>query len=193
MIVDALVEGPSDESVARKLITFAGHECGTIYGKRGWPYLREKASGFNIRARYGNPILMLVDFMDTGSGCPPAVGSTWLPNPCDKMLLRVVVRELESWLLADATGLAHFFGISNTIIPRNPEEIVDPKQTLINLARRSRRRVCQAIVPAPGVSASIGPGYVAAIDQFVTEHWNVQTALLRSPSLHRCLLRLQKL
>lgn len=194
MLIDALVEGSSDAAVARKLIAICEHDVGTVYGKRGCPYLRRKANGFNVRAKYGNPILMLVDFMDTGFGCPPEVPPGWLPNRSEKMLLRVVVRELESWLMADADGLTRFRGISKAVIPGNPETLPDPKQTFVNLARRCRRRLLRdAIVPTPEVSSVVGPGYIDAIEEFVAEYWSIEAAMKRSPSLLSCVSRLREL
>ena len=88
MLIDTLIEGVTDEGVAKKLIVSCQHQFGIAYGKRGHGYLREKATGFNERAKYGNPILMLVDFADTGSHCPPAVPEEWLPHRSRNMLLR---------------------------------------------------------------------------------------------------------
>jgi hypothetical protein len=194
MIVDALVEGRVDEAVAARLIEFCRHQFGVAYGKRGWPYLRDKAAGFNILARYGNPILMLVDFMDTGLNCPPEVPATWLPNRCNKMLLRTVVREIESWLLADRGGMAHFLGVSVVLMPRNPESLDDPKQTLVNLARRSRKKgLRDAILPQANVSSALGPDYNGSLEQFVSQYWNIEAAIQRSPSLSGCVTRLEEL
>lgn len=194
MIIDILVEGPTDEAAAKKIIAACNHEFGTAYGKKGQAYLRLKAAGFNVRAKYGNPILTLVDFMDTGLDCPPEVPPNWLPERSEKMLVRVVVHELESWLLADAVGIARFLGISQTVIPRNPEVLTDPKQAFVNFARRSRRRKLRdAIVPPPNVSSVVGPGYVASIEEFVAHYWNVDAALERSTSLQRCVTRLKEL
>ena len=72
LVVDTLVEGLLDEAVARQLITHCGYEPGNGYGKNGIDYLHVKASGFNARAAHGNPILMLVDFMDTELEWPTA-------------------------------------------------------------------------------------------------------------------------
>lgn len=193
MIVDILVEGLLDEAVARRLIIRAGHRAGTTFGLHGAPYLRQKAAGFNVRARYGNPILMLVDFADTSLDCPPAVPLTWLPDRSPEFLLRVVVNEIESWLLADPQGIADMLGISRVVMPDDPERLDDPKQTLVNLARRSRRKFAQALVPQPGISASVGPGYVSAMQAFVAERWNIEIARQRAASLDRCLLRLGEL
>lgn len=194
LVVDTLVEGLLDESVARKLIVHCGHTAGVSYGKNGIGYLRAKASGFNVKASYGNPILMLVDFMDTGFDCPPAVPATWLPNRSERLLLRVVIPEIESWLLADRDGIAAFLGVSPTLMPAAPEALANPKQTLVNLARRSRRRrVKAALVPGDGMSALVGPEYVAALQEFIGDVWDVEQALVNALSLQRTVMRLRTL
>lgn len=193
MVIDILVEGLLDEAVARRLIIYAGHQVGTTFGKQGVSYLRQKVAGFNVRASYGNPLLMLVDFADTGLDCPPAAPPTWLPNRSPGLLLRVVVYEIESWLLADHLGIAALLGISRAVVPDDPERLNDPKQALVNLARRSQRRSAQALVPRPGTSAAVGPGYVSEMQAFVAERWNIEAARQRAFSLDRCLLRLGEL
>lgn len=194
LVVDTLVEGLLDESVARKLIVHCGHVPGDGYGKNGIDYLRAKAPGFNVKASYGNPILMLVDFMDTRLACPPAVLATWLPTRCERLLLRVVVPEIESWLLADRDGMAAFLGVPSALIPAAPETLANPKQTLVNLARRSRRRhVKAAMVPADGVSAAVGPEYVVALQEFVGSVWDAEQAQVNASSLQRTLARLHAL
>ncbi len=194
MIIDALVEGYLDEAVAIRLITCCGHQLGVTYGKRGWTYLRDKAAGFNRRAQYGNPILMLVDFMDTGLRCPPEVPAIWLPQRHPRLLLRTVVREIESWLLADGSGIAHFLGVAENLVPPNPESLDNPKQTLINLTRHSRKRALRdAVLPPFNVSASVGPDYNAVFGEFVTRYWDIEAAQQRAPSLSRCMTRLKEL
>lgn len=44
MLVNVLVEGVSDEPVAKKLLEYVGLEGGTVYGKSGKPYLLNKTS-----------------------------------------------------------------------------------------------------------------------------------------------------
>jgi len=194
MIVDMLVEGVTDEIVARKLIRFTRHEPGAVHGKAGQGYIRATISGYNVRATFGNPVLALVDFADTRLDCPPQVPSTWLAERSSRLLLRVVVRELESWLLADRPGVARFLGISAALVPRNPEQLPDPKQKFVNLARRSRRRrIHENIVPQEGASSIVGPGYIAAVYEFVESFWNVQEALHYADSLYRCVERLREL
>ncbi len=193
MTVDMLVEGPTDEVVARKVIQFCGHTPGIVYGKKGWHYIREKLDGFGIRAFYGNPILVLIDFMDSGLTCPPEIRK-WVRSPHPRFLVRAVVREIESWILADQQGVAKFLGISPTVIPREPEKLENPKQTLVNLARRSRRRKLRNdMIPSPGTSGIVGPGYVTRIQEMIYGYWNVQVAAESSISLKRCIERLRLL
>jgi hypothetical protein len=190
--IDALVEGQTDEAVARRITRDVGHEFGFCFGKRGCTYIQSKVRGFS--RRNGPCLLALVDFMDFDFPCPSALVNSWLPDKSDRTLLRVVVRELESWFLADKRGLASFLHVSPVLIPNNPEELRDPKQFLINLARRSRKAsIRRALVPAEGSSASVGPGYVAEIETFVANTWDLAAARTNSLSLNRCLLRLEEM
>lgn len=193
-LIDILIEGLLDEAVAHKLISYSGHTPGVSFGKRGLGYLQQRLPGFNARASYGSPILVLVDFMDTGLDCPPAVAAQWMPERSTRLLLRVAVREIESWLLADREGMAGFLGLSPALLPGSPETLRDPKQTLVNLARRSRRKAVRAaLAPAPGISATVGPEYVATLQEFVAKQWRIEAARTVAPSLDRCLVRLAEL
>ena len=44
------VEGPLDEAVLRVLLNHVGVKSGSIYGKAGKPYLRQKIAGYNHAA-----------------------------------------------------------------------------------------------------------------------------------------------
>ena len=104
----------------------------------------------------------------------------------------VAVREAEAWVLADREGFATFAGIPANKISSTPESLSDPKQELINLVRRSRnKRLAAELVPVQGSAVSIGPLYNERMGQFVREHWNVDAAIARSPSLERTFARLQ--
>lgn len=189
--INAIVEGDLDEAVAVRLIAEAGHEPGLVYGRRGIGYVREKISAFNRSARQ-IAYLTLVDLMDTRIACAPEVRRQWVPHPNVGMLFRVAVREIESWLLADRQGIAQYLSVPITRIPANPEALPDPKQSLVNIARRSRsRRLRQSVVPAAGSSAQTGRLYVAELKQFVQDAWSVPNAATNSPSLARCFHRLQ--
>src|ERR1035441_9429449 len=72
--------------------------------------------------------------------CVPEVLPRWLPAPSRLMRLRVAVRELESWLLADSERIAKFLGVAVAEIPADPDSVPDPKRLMVQLARSSRRR-----------------------------------------------------
>jgi hypothetical protein len=108
-------------------------------------------------------------------------------------LLRIAVREVESWLLSDHQGISTFFGISPTIIERQPENLLDAKEYLVNLARRSHKReIVEGIVPQAGTSAKQGPRYNQTLQPFVQSIWNITAAAKRSESLYRSLEAMQK-
>lgn len=192
-IINYLVEGDIDEAVAVKIIQTAGHTSGVCYGKRGHGYIRAKIQGFN-RSVQQVPCLALVDFMDTGLDCAVEVLTRWLPHRHANMFFRIVIREIESWLLADSVNLARFLGINKDRVPTNPEQINDPKLTLVNLARHSKiGKVRTALVPEQGSTAQVGKLYTSEVNKFVRESWNVEAARLNSPSLDMCVRRLEAL
>jgi hypothetical protein len=141
-------------------------------------------------AAAGTPILLLTDLDQ--HPCPSGLIEDWLETePHSNMIFRIAVREVESWILADREGFADFLGINANLIPLQPDQIVDPKQTLVNLARRSRRRALrESIVPRRGSTAVQGPDYNGCLGEFVRNRWSHNEASGRSPSLSRAWERL---
>lgn len=190
-IINTLVEGRLDEAVANRLITAAGHMPGTCYGKKGFPYIQDKVRGFNQAATSGI-YLVLVDFMDTKLDCPAEVIAHWVPYRQPNLLFRLVVRELESWLLADKEHLAYFLKISPSKVPANPEQLPDPKLALVNLARASRSKgIREALVPEPGSTAREGKLYNSEMNRFIEDHWDITRARKNAESLNKCCSRLE--
>ncbi len=182
--VTMAVEGNLDEVVLRKVLRFAGMEAGAAYGKRGKSHLRKNILRYNEAAHHGRWVV-LVD-LNADAQCPPPFVQSWLPQPNPNLQLRVAVRAVEAWLLADRRKLAKFLGVSEARLPVKPEEEDNPKRTLINIARRSRKRsIREGIVPRPDGSASEGPGYTPLLIQFTIEHWSPQRAANCAPSLKR--------
>lgn len=196
MLVHLLLEGRLEEPVAEKLLAYCGHEKGVVYGQKGCSYIHEKVKGFQRLAQSGCGVLALTDFRDTGTPCPSdALRNKFsLLAPPTNFLCRMAVNELESWLLADAASLAEFLHISASIIPKDPDAVKLPKQTLVNLARRSKKmKIREGIVPEPGHGGAVAPAYLSTMTEFVRESWNISDAAQSSPSLSRCVLRLQNL
>ncbi len=193
MYFNLLVEGYVDEALASKLISHCGHESGITFGIKGWTYIHSKAKSFD-QSCHGQGLLTLVDLMDTREQCPSVVVNAWVPNRSPHHVFRVVMREAESWVLADRDSIAEFLGIPIAKIPFAPEDLEDPKRTLINLARTSRRKtVRDALVPADNTSASEGPLYTSEITKYIAERWNPEKASAQAPSLARAITRLKEL
>ena len=193
-----IAEGFMEEAVAARLLPFCGHELGNIYGMRGCDYIRQKASVFHTLATEQTGVLVLTDFRDSGASCVPDAlqeyVSNKIPDPPKTFLFRFAVNELESWLLADNEGIAKYFGISVSRIPQEPEKEAHPKRVLVDLARSSRKkRIREGVAPLPGHHANIGPEYIDLLREFITMHWNIETAICNAPSLERCVRRLREL
>lgn len=96
--------------------------------------------------------------------------------------------------MADADALASYLSIVKTRVPTDPEAEADPKRTLVNLARRSRRTaIVQDMVPREGSGRSEGPAYASRIKEFAENHWRPDAAAERSDSLRRAITCLRRL
>jgi len=183
--VNLAVEDSLSEAVLRRIIEQSRQQyaIGFCYCGGGYIYLKQKIPGFNNAAK-GTPFIVLADLE---AECPPSQIRSWLPvDRQPNLMFRIAVREIESWLLADRTGFAAFLGISKSLLPRNADEINDPKQRLIGLAKRSRKRARrEAIVPSPNSTAKIGRGYNGELASFVRDAWNIEEAMKNSDSLRR--------
>jgi hypothetical protein len=197
VFITAAVEGNVDEAVVRRLIEHVGGIPGPVYGRNGKDHLRQRIANYNQAARL-SPWVVLVD-LDHDAECAPPLRSAWLPALSPHMCLRVAVRQVEAWLLADRERLAKFLSVSASKIPHNPEAVEHPKNTLVELARYSRRRdIREDMVPRPGSGRSVGPAYTARLIEFVIggeRGWRPDVAARHSESLNRslrCLVRIMK-
>lgn len=195
MHVRYAVEGPTDEPLAKRLIGAVGMDPLATFVGGGKPKLDPKLPGYNEAARH-SPWLVLRDLdHDDANGCVPGLVRQLLGGlPSSGMCFRVAVREAEAWLLADADGCAHYFGVSRANVPRDVELLSDPKQSLVNLCRRFRKRdIREEMVPRRGSRRSVGESYRVVLREFVEEAWDPQQARLTAPSLDRAMLALERL
>lgn len=185
------IEDELSEAVLRRLLRFVGrgYEIGVAYRRGGFGYLRRTVSGWN-RAAQSIPFVVLTD-LDHHT-CPKALIDDWLTEPQHRNLLfRVAVREVESWLLADPGNLSKYLVVRENLVPANPENLKDPKEALIDLARRSQSATIRdRVVPKRGSSAKQGPDYNGCLVKFVTAHWDIKSAAAQSQSLARTATRL---
>ncbi len=192
--VSIAVEGLVDEAVLRRVLQCAGLDCTRSYGFRGKDHLLSRLNDYARAACY-EPWVVLVD-LDREQVCVPQYILDLVPEPRPPHLyLRVAVRAVESWLLADRQRVATFLGVPVARVPACPDTEVNPKTTLVDLARRSRRtRIRRDIVPRDNSGASVGPLYASRLIEFVVgiqEPWRPDVAAQSSPSLQRCLDRLR--
>ncbi len=191
-VVAAAVEGDVDEAVVEVLIELAGGQAGTVYGKEGKPHLRRQIAGYNNAARF-SLWMVLVD-LDHEETCAPTLRERWLPDPVPNLCFRVAVREVEAWLLADAETLSTYLSVAKSRIPADPERLQNPKQTVVNLARRSRRRdIREGLVPRPEGGRDVGPTYNSQLVEYVKSHWRPHVAAERSVSLRQALRCIEQL
>lgn len=108
-------------------------------------------------------------------------------------MFRVAVREIESWLLADHQAMRSLLGQKAGKLPEAPDDLPDPKQTLLSLAQRAKRDVREDIVANRGSVASQGLGYNARLGQVIRQAWEPARAADRSPSLVKARARLRAL
>lgn len=185
--VHLAIEDDLSEVVVRKLLsqTGRGYFVGSVFGAAGFGYLKKRANKFNAAAAAGTPIILLTDL--DNYQCPSDLIANWLDSePHTNLIFRIAVREVESWLLADREGFADFLRISSVLMPLEPDQVPDPKLTVINLARRSRSRALrESIAPRQGSTALQGPDYNGCLGDFVRNRWDLNAAAKRSPSLSR--------
>jgi hypothetical protein len=189
--VSGAVEGDLDESVLVRLMKELGATPGVIYGKRGKAALLGALRGYNNAARH-QPWVVLVD-LDANEDCA-GFRLQCLPHPAQDMVFRIVVREIESWLMGDSEQLSSFLGIPVRDIPTEPDALPSPKEALVSLARRSRRReIREDMVPRPESGRTVGPAYTSRLIEFVQAEWRPRAAAKRSRSLYKCLMRMEEL
>jgi hypothetical protein len=192
VVFSAAVEGPTDEVVLRRVVESRGAALGAAYGKNGKDSLRRQLHHYNQAANF-SPWIVLVD-LDQDAACAPSARAAWLTAPASHMYFRIAVRAVESWLLADREALAAFLSISEAHIPTDPESLNNPKETLVNLARKSRRRAIRAeMTPRPGSGRPVGPPYTSRLIEYTQTHWRSDVALNHADSLRRLCNRITEL
>ena len=192
MYVSGAVEGISDEAVLRRIVHQVGADLHRVQVQNGKANLRRALPGFNAAARWSG-WLVLAD-LDQDFPCPGALVADWLPAPSPFMRFRVVIREVEAWLLADSERFARFFGVRRANVPVEPELLLDAKSAVVTLTARSRKpNIRKDMTPKPNSGRRVGPAYTSRLIEFasdLTDGWRPAIAAQHAPSLARCIERL---
>ncbi len=185
------VEDRLSDAVATKILGHFGIEIERKTGYKGNSYLQQKAQSFNEAAHEECGIFMLTD-LDSIQNCPPRLIQSWIKGSLNpRFFFRVAVIEVESWIMADRVALAAFLSIPMHRIPISTDNIPNPKEYLISLARRSKnKRLREALVPSHGTTLNVGDEYNTRLSEFVRDRWDLERAASVSPSLKRTLDRI---
>lgn len=184
-------EDQLSEAIALRLIAELStpHEVRHTLRKQGSGYLRSKMDNWRQMAQ--QQVMVVLTDLDRVN-CVVEFRKQWLGGDCpSNLLLRVAVREVESWVLADHTAMRELMGAKGTL-PPHPDALADPKQTLLQLAKGAPRSVRDDLLKVAGSQVSPGLGYNARLTGWVASVWNPQRAAERSPSLARTRLRLKE-
>ncbi len=143
-VLDIIVatENELSEQVIISLLTQSArsYKVHSRLRKQGFGYLKEKVHSLNELAER-IPLILLIDLDQ--SECLVEFKREWLPvHQSPSQLFRIAVREVESRLLADRTALAQFLRISEEKIPREPDKLPYPKQSLLGLFKCLQNGLC---------------------------------------------------
>lgn len=186
------------EALAECIVIATGHAVAAKIPRDrrrhgGFGYLKARLPDFIASCRGGLSFLLLTD-LDTRP-CPPDLLDDWfgvIPKP-DSMLLRVAVREVESWVLADRIRFAGWLGVSENEVPAAPEACLDPKADLLFLAKKSKKSgLKEGLLPKKGAPSKVGLEYNDLLCAFVSSEWRVEEAAKLAPSLARAIRRLRE-
>jgi hypothetical protein len=161
--------------------------------KGGFGYLRSNFASLS-KAADVIPLVMLTDL--DGADCAPSLIQDWRANTAyisPHLHLRVAVREVETWLLADQEGLSAHLGGVHMQLPQDVEALEDPKRTLLSGASKAKRAIRELVVRHDGRQLRQGLGYNAVLAAFVRSRWDLDSASDRSDSLARAIARIEAL
>jgi len=190
--VSCLCEGLIDEIVLRHIAPSALKLSVEVTG--GKVELLRRLPAYAKAAQY-SPFVVLLD-LDMDGDCAP----TYLRDTLELALrpaflcIRIPVRAIESWFIADTVAFSTYFGLRRARVTTDPESLDDPKGELIRLVSdSSKTSMKRDVVPVPGSQRRVGRGYTSAIQTFVQGHWDISKARTRSHSLDRALVALGSL
>ncbi len=137
------------------------------------------------KAAKNMPFLIITDL--DKKECAVSLINDWFNNSEKEadLIFRVAVREIDAWILADRQGIANALIVSADIIPLEPDKIDDPKNQLMQIAKRSKSREIREEFPPKDAFARQGPLYNRLLTNFVTKEWNLAEAKKHSKSLEK--------
>jgi len=195
MPIYAIVEGDMDAALVRRLFRLVGDAEPKVFTKNGRDPILKSLSKYLKAARNvpGSGWIVLID-LDRDE-CAPAVLAKWASGDLPpRLCLRIAVRQVEAWILADRDGVTRALGVGVDQVPWDVEGLLRPKRTIVDLARKSRRgAIRQALVPREASGREVGPGYTSWAIGFIRDAWNPEAAAGRAPSLQKTISCIRRL
>jgi len=192
-IVLYAVEGSTDAPVAEKLISMVECESRMVSASGGSSVIDRKLARWT-KSSNTFPMLILRDWDQAdGAACAPDLAASLKGETCPaNIALRIVVRSIESWLMADIDAAASFFRTAR--IPTDPDLVERPKLALVAACRRSEARtIREGMSPSSSSTSAVGTDYTRLVREFAKDHWDPGRASDTSPSLARAISRLNQL
>ncbi len=190
--INVFVEDQLTEAILLNIIKNISQKCSTMVipcVKHGSGNLKKNINEYNRSAR-SIPVIVVTD-LDTCE-CAPVKVHNWLPRERqnEHFLFFIIVREIEAWLLADTKNFAKWINCKENDIANPVDTIPAPKEFLVNLVRKSKRKqIIEQIVPQG--NASQGPEYNDTLSAFVKERWSLDNAIEHSLNLRHFFCRMQ--
>ncbi len=184
-------EDQLSEAMALRLISEipTPHHVTFSLGQRGNGYLRSKMHNWYQMAQ--QQVMVVLTDLDRAN-CLVEFREQWLvAEPPQNLLLRIAVREVESWVLADHVALRALLGTKG-VLPTTPDDLPNPKQSLLKLAKSAPKQIRADLLKTIDGNLAQGLGYNARLSAWVNSEWSPQRAAERSPSLARARLRLHQ-
>lgn len=178
-----------DALAARRLLQQVGHEPGRVVVKNG----KTELDPLIVRlSRAGGRLswLVLRDADRDAGDCPARLRQQLLPHgQPEGLCLRLPVRSLEAWLLADADAFAAHFRVRRALLPPDPDEQENAKRALVQTCRRSTSR--SVVAAMCGRDDKPGPEYTPGLRAYIEQAWDPARAADSSPSLARAFTEIE--
>lgn len=190
-----ITEDPLGEDILKKIFLYLGIDYSSFFFicKGGVGNILKEMKTY-IRISHSLPVVVLIDL--DKKECAPSFVSDLLSlhsSVPDRFILRIAVRESESWVLADGENCAEFFGIPRERLTNECDELDDPKLFFMNLINRhSRVALRNSLVRFSGKLRQ-SEEYNSILGNYISCCWNVEIAMLNSPSLKRAVKRIEDL
>lgn len=188
-----VVEGLLDEVALRRLLRPFPSLDRNIIATQGKSNLIKSIPGY---ARSSHISWIFILDLDQAAPCAPAYRDDLhkqhpLLKATDRCL-HIAVRALEAWLLADREAMRKFLGCALSKIPCDPEQCSNPKETLLQIAGKSKKA---KVLIDPESSGTPKPAttYTATLGNYIINHWEPERACQNSPSLERLMRHIRSL